>query len=119
MRSVTEQAGADLAPLSLIPMQAGCSLRGFASIIPGVVRQGREAMINPFVRSVAPRLLACHRRHAPAGRDRLPDLPVKQARQRRAAYVDCEADLEVLDGDALLHTNFNPLNILVGPDRVG
>jgi hypothetical protein len=44
---------------------------------------------------------------------------VKQARQRRAAYVDCEADLEVLDGDALLHTNFNPLNILVGPDRVG
>jgi hypothetical protein len=24
---------------------------------PGVVRQGREAMINPFVRSVAPRLL--------------------------------------------------------------
>ncbi len=46
------------------------------------------------------------------------DLPVKQARQRRAAYADCEADLEVLDGDALLHTNFNPLNILVGPDRV-
>jgi hypothetical protein len=24
----------------------------------------------------------------------------------------------VLDGDALLHTDFNPLNILVGPDRV-
>jgi hypothetical protein len=26
--------------------------------------------------------------------------------------------LELLDGDALLHTDFNPLNILVGPDRV-
>ena len=46
-----------------------------------------------------------------------PDLPVKQARQRWAAYVDREADLDLLDGDALLHTDFNPLNILLGPDR--
>jgi hypothetical protein len=46
-----------------------------------------------------------------------PDLPVKQARQRWAAYVDREADLDLLDGDALLHTDFNPLNILFGPDR--
>ena len=46
-----------------------------------------------------------------------PDLPVKQARQRWAAYVDSEADLQLLDGDALLHTDFNPLNILLGPDR--
>jgi len=43
---------------------------------------------------------------------------VKQARQRWAAYVDSEADLELLDGDALLHIDFNPLNILLGPDRV-
>jgi hypothetical protein len=117
---------------------------------PGVVRQGREAMINPFVRSVAPRLLwhdqaagwdvlafeyidsVRHADYRPGSPDlprvidamhRLaaigcPDLPVKQAPQRWAAYVDCEADLEVLDGDALLHTDFNPLNILVGPDRV-
>ena len=47
-----------------------------------------------------------------------PDLPVKQARQRWTAYVDREADLNLLDGDALLHTDFNPLNILLGPDRV-
>ncbi len=46
-----------------------------------------------------------------------PDLPVKQARQRWAAYVDREADLDLLDGDALLHTDFNPLNILLGPAR--
>jgi Ser/Thr protein kinase RdoA (MazF antagonist) len=46
-----------------------------------------------------------------------PDLPVKQARQRWAAYVDREADLDLLDGDALLHTDFNPLNILLDPDR--
>src|SRR5271167_1575169 len=42
-----------------------------------------------------------------------PDLPVKQARQRWAAYVDREADVDLLDGDALLHTDFNPLNILL------
>ena len=40
-----------------------------------------------------------------------------QARQRWAAYVDRKADLDLLDGDALLHTDFNPLNILLGPDR--
>jgi hypothetical protein len=116
---------------------------------PGVVRQGREAMINPFVRSVAPRLLwhdqaagwdvlafeyidsVRHADYRPGSPDlprvidamhRLaaigcPDLPVKQAPQRWAAYVDCEADLELLDGDALLHTDFNPLNILLGLDR--
>lgn len=37
-----------------------------------------------------------------------PDLPVKQARQRWVAYVDREAGLELLDGDALLHTDFKP-----------
>jgi hypothetical protein len=117
---------------------------------PGVVRQGREAMINPYVRAVAPRLRwhqqaagwdllaydyidgARHADYRPGSPDlprvisamqdlaavKCPDLPVKHARQRWAAYVDSEADLELLDGDALLHTDFNPLNILLGPDRV-
>ncbi len=116
---------------------------------PGVARQRREAMINPHVRAVAPRLLwhdqaagwdllafeyvggARHADYRPGSPDlplvisamhRLaaigcPDLPVKQARQRWAAYVDREADLDLLDGDTLLHTDFNPLNILIGPDR--
>jgi hypothetical protein len=26
-------------------------------------------------------------------------------------------NLDLLDGDALLHTDFNPLNILLGPER--
>lgn len=47
-----------------------------------------------------------------------PDLPeMKHARQRWAAYIDHEHDLSLLDGDALLHTDFNPLNILLGPGR--
>jgi hypothetical protein len=47
-----------------------------------------------------------------------PDLPVKLARQRWAAYVDREDDLELFDGDAQLHTDFHPLNVLLGPGRV-
>jgi thiamine kinase-like enzyme len=42
---------------------------------------------------------------------------MKHARQRWAAYIDREHDLGLLDGDALLHTDFNPLNILLGPGR--
>jgi hypothetical protein len=34
-----------------------------------------------------------------------PDLPVKQGWQRWAACVDRETDLDLLDGDALLHTH--------------
>ena len=38
---------------------------------------------------------------------------MKQARQRWAAYVDRAADLDLLDGDLLPYTDFNPLNILL------
>jgi thiamine kinase-like enzyme len=41
-----------------------------------------------------------------------PDLPVKEATQRWAAYVDGGA-CAWLDGDVLLHTDFNPLNVLI------
>ncbi len=124
-------------------------VKGLPLAHPGAVRQEREAMINPHVPVVAPRLLwheravgwdllafeyidgARHADYRPGSPDlprvigamhRLagigcPELPVKQARQRWAAYVDGEADLDMLDGDALLHTDFNPLNILLGPDR--
>jgi len=47
-----------------------------------------------------------------------PDLPVKLARRRLAAYVHREANLDLLDRDALLHTDFNPLNILLALYRV-
>jgi thiamine kinase-like enzyme len=35
-----------------------------------------------------------------------------------ATEASYEADLDLLDGDALLHTDFNPLNVLLGLDRV-
>jgi hypothetical protein len=131
-------------------MQAGVFVKGLRADHPGVVRQGREAMINPYLHAVAPRLQwhdqtagwdllafdyidgARHADYRPGSSDlprvisamhdlaavKCPDLPVKHARHRRAAYVDGEADLDLVDGDALLHTDFNPLNVLLGPDRV-
>jgi hypothetical protein len=147
----TVSAGLNSQLATVLDTDAGTVfVKGLRVDHPGVVRQGREAMINPFVRTVAPRLLWHDRaagwdvlafeyvdgvRHAdyrPGSPDlprvidamhRLaaigcPDLPVKQARQRWGAYVDREADLELLDGNALLHTDFNPLNILLGLDRV-
>jgi hypothetical protein len=147
----TADAGLNSQLAVVLDTEAGTVfVKGLRVDHPGVIRQGREAMINPFVQAVAPRLLwhdqaagwdvlACeyivgarHADYRPGSPDlprvidvmhRLsalgcPDLPVKQARQRWAAYVDREADLELLDGDALLHTDFNPLNILLGLDRV-
>ena len=108
-------------------------IKGLRADHPGAVRQGREAMINPHVRAVAPRLLwhdqaagwdvlvfeyidgARHADYRPGSPNlprvidamhqlaaiSCPDLPVKQARQRWAAYVDREADLDLLDGGAL------------------
>ncbi len=42
-----------------------------------------------------------------------PDLPLKQAERRWATYVDDASALDLLRGDSLLHTDFNPLNILI------
>ena len=43
-----------------------------------------------------------------------PDLPqLKQAEQRWARYVDTRADLALLAGRTLLHTDYNPDNVLV------
>ena len=46
---------------------------------------------------------------------RCPDLPVQQARECWAAYVDRAVGLDLLDGNMLLHTDFNPLNISHDP----
>jgi hypothetical protein len=120
-------------------------VKGLRTGHPGVARQHREAMINPYVLPVAPRLrwhteaagwslLAFdylpgtrHAHYAPGSADlptvvhvlnRLqqipcPDLPVKQAEQRWGAYLDDEAAQNLLVGDTLLHTDFNPLNVLM------
>ncbi|MEA2922713.1 MAG: hypothetical protein QOF07_2678 [Bradyrhizobium sp.] len=120
-------------------------VKGMRSDHPGVVTQHREAMINPHVLSVSPRLrwhiddvdgwnllgfdhipgrpadytpgspdlpkvIAAMRR---LGQVQCPDLPIKQADKRWADYVDDPMDLEWLRGDTLLHTDYNPLNILI------
>lgn len=117
----------------------------------GAVRQQREALINPHVQPLSPRLLwhetaagwnmlafeivqgARHANYAPdPGRDELfdlpklvtameilaqipcPDLPgIKNAQQRWAGYLDEPDDAKHFAGDTLLHTDYNPLNILI------
>ncbi|WP_326853185.1 RIO1 family regulatory kinase/ATPase [Actinocrinis sp.] len=45
-----------------------------------------------------------------------PDAPVKIAEQRWAAYINDEASRRLLAGDQLLHTDYNPFNILIHRD---
>ena len=45
-----------------------------------------------------------------------PDLPLKRAEQRWAAYVDDDTDLALLAGTTLLHTHLNALNVLMTAD---
>jgi hypothetical protein len=111
---------------------------------PGVVTQHREAMINPYIRGLGPRLL-CQvdadgwnvlafehipgqlADYAPGSADLpkvvqalrqletipCPDLPLKRAERRWADYVEDATALGWLRGDNLLHTDFNPLNVLI------
>lgn len=119
-------------------------VKGLRSNHPRVWTQQMEAMINPYVLQIAPRLLwhieadgwnvlgfehieGRHADYSPGSQDlpkviqamRLlgqvpcPDLPLKRAEQRWADYVDDESALKLLSGDSLLHTDFNPLNILI------
>jgi hypothetical protein len=148
-RTVTAGLNSELA--AVLDTEAGTVfVKGLPQDHQGAVRQRREAVINPYVRAIAPRLLwhhqaadwnllafeylpgARHADYAPGSSDlklvigvmhqlaalRCPDLPeMKHARQRWAAYVDHDQDLSLLDGNALLHTDFNPLNILITPDK--
>lgn len=107
--------------------------------------QRREAIINPYVRRVAPRLLwrletgswdvlvfehidGRHADYTP-GSDHLglvvdiigqlatidcPDRPeIKRAEQRWADHLDDPGAAGQFAGDTLLHTDFNPLNVLI------
>ncbi|HEY9476726.1 MAG TPA: phosphotransferase [Mycobacteriales bacterium] len=42
-----------------------------------------------------------------------PDLPIKAMSQRLAEFASDPADLRLLDGDSLLHTDFAPHNVLI------
>lgn len=116
-------------------------IKGLRSDHSRVWTQQMEAMINPYVVQVSPRLLwhietdrwnilafehieGRHADYSPGSDDipkvveairllrevRCPDLPLKRAEQRWAPYMD---DTSALRGDALLHTDFNPLNVLI------
>jgi hypothetical protein len=143
-RTVTAGLNSQLA-IVLDTADGSVFVKGLRTDHPGVVRQHREAMINPYVLPVAPRLrwqaegtgwnlLAFdylpgtrHADYTPGSADlptvvrvlnRLqqipcPDLPVKRAEQRWAACLDDEASRNLLVGDTLLHTDFNPLNVLM------
>ncbi len=120
-------------------------IKGLRCDHPRVWTQEREAMVNPYILQVAPRLLwhveadgwdvlgfehvdGRHADYSPGSPDlpkvidamrRLgdiacPDLPLKRSEERWAGYVDDPSALELLRGDTLLHTDYNPMNILVG-----
>lgn len=116
-------------------------IKGLRSNHPRAWTQQMEAMVNPYVVQVSPQLLwhietdgwnilafdhieGRHADYSPGSHDipkvveairllrevRCPDLPLKRAEQRWAPYMD---DTSTLRGDTLLHTDFNPLNVLV------
>jgi hypothetical protein len=81
----------------------GWNLLGFDHI------PGRHADYAPGSPDL-PKVIAAMRR---LGQIRCPDLPIKRADKRWADYVDDSTDLKWLRGKALLHTDYNPLNILI------
>jgi hypothetical protein len=122
-------------------------IKGLRADHPRVWTQQREAMVNPYVRHVGPRLLwrveagdwnvlgfeyvtGRHADYSPGSSDlpkvvdvmrrlgatRCPDLSVKRSEERWAGYVDHAAEVELLRGETLLHTDYNPMNILVAGD---
>ncbi|MFG1879592.1 hypothetical protein ACGFIV_32640 [Sphaerisporangium sp. NPDC049003] len=109
--------------------------------------QDMEAMINPHVVGLSPRLLwrvegewdvlgfeVVEGRHADyqpgspdvallagtmteLGEIVCPDLPVKVAEDRWGGYVDGPGESECFKGDRLLHTDYNPLNVFMADGR--
>jgi hypothetical protein len=119
-------------------------IKGLPSDHPGVATQRREAEINPYVASIAPRLLwlvdldgwnilafeyldGRHANLAPGSPDlskiaqtltRLGQIPAPGLPLRRLedrwAGLGEDSALTLLAGDRLLHTDLNPHNILIG-----
>jgi hypothetical protein len=86
-----EEAGWNLLAFEYIPGARHADYRPGSSDLPKVV-----AAMNRL------RLIPCR------------NLPVKEATQRWSAYLDNHA-CAWLDGDTLLHTDFNSLNVLIAP----
>ncbi|MER5645983.1 hypothetical protein [Streptosporangium sp. NPDC002524] len=118
-------------------------VKGLRRDYPRRWTQDMEAMINPCVRRLSPPLLwrvkgewdvlgfeAVDGHHADfcpgspdlaplvntlitLGRLPCPDLPVKVAEHRWRTYVAAPEELEWFKGDRLLHTDYNPVNVLM------
>jgi hypothetical protein len=120
-------------------------VKGIRNDHPGVITQGREALINPHVLPIAPALRwhvnvagwnvlgfehveGRHPDYSPGS----PDLPVLTAALDRVAELACPdvpikdvtrwrsylggQDPDILAGDSLLHTDYNPANVLITSD---
>jgi hypothetical protein len=122
-------------------------VKGLHRDYPRRWNQDMEAMINPYVAQLSPRLLwrvqdewdvlgfelvdGEHADYRPGSADlpkvavtmtalgtiQCPDVPVKLAEHRWRTYVDAPEDLEWLKGDRLLHTDYNPFNVLIVDGR--
>ncbi len=120
-------------------------IKGLRTDHPRAWTQQREAMVNPYVLEVTPRLLwhvetggwnvlgfehvaGRYADYSPGSADlpmvveamrllgqiQCPDhLPVKRSEQRWAGYVKDPSALGLLSGGSLLHTDYNPLNIII------
>ncbi|MFC5188064.1 protein kinase family protein [Actinomadura harenae] len=119
-------------------------VKGLREDHPRAWTQERERLVNPYVRPIAPELLWSHQGdgwsllgfeyiagrsidYAPGSADLLklteamqrlqridlPPIELKRAEQRWAAYTDRP---ELFAGDALLHTEWTPSNVLVTDD---
>jgi hypothetical protein len=151
IRSVaTVTAGMNCELAAILETESGLLfLKGLPEDHRGAARQDREALINPYVQPLSPRLVwqekaagwnllafecvdgARHADYSPgspdlprvmAAMDHLgslpcPDLPLKRAEQRWSGYPRDPADAGRFAGGRLLHTDFNPMNILIPPAR--
>ena len=148
LQAVTVSAGLNSAVAAVLTTEAGqVFAKGLRADYPRRWTQDMEALINPYVATLSPRLLwrvqdewdmlgfelikGHHASYAPGSPDlpavtalmivlgeiRCPDEPVKHAPHRWRSYVDDPKDLDWLEGDRLLHTDWNPLNVLITSGR--
>lgn len=102
--AINPHVGGTVAPRLLWSIQTGgWHLLGFEYI------DGRSADLTPGSADLSKVAACLHQLQAvPA-----PDLPIKRAEHRWRAYIDDPADLAQLAGNHLLHTDYNPDNILI------
>jgi len=98
---------AHLSPHLLWRVQGEWDVLGFAAV------DGRHADYRPG----SPDLARVARTTATLGEISCPALPVKVATHRWRTYVDAPQELQWLTGDRLLHTDYNPQNVMMSGGR--